>query len=85
MNILFTIDILVNFISAVDLENGTFVTKLDQIAKLYIKSWLAFDISSVLPVQWISLLIPKEEELQYISRSGQVIEAFKSDDGGNYN
>ena len=29
VNILFTIDIFINFISAVDLENGTFVTKLD--------------------------------------------------------
>jgi hypothetical protein len=29
VNYLFTIDIFINFISAVDLENGTFVTKLD--------------------------------------------------------
>jgi len=29
VNVLFTIDIFINFISAVDLENGTIVTKLD--------------------------------------------------------
>lgn len=49
VNWLFTIDIFINFISAVDLENGTIVTKLDQIAKLYIRSWLAFDVSSIMP------------------------------------
>jgi len=38
-----------------------------------------------MPISSISKLIQKEKELPYISRSGQVIEAFKSDDGDSYN
>ena len=85
VNVLFTMDIFINFISAIDLENGTVVTQLDQIAKIYVKSWLAFDISSILPVQWISYLLPQEEQLKYVSRSGQVVDLSDSGQGGNYN
>jgi len=57
-NYLFAIDIFVNFISAIDLENGSYEHRIDEIAKNYIKSWFLFDVSSILPVQWVTSLLP---------------------------
>jgi len=40
---------------------------------MYVKSWFAFDVSSVLPIDYISDMLPEEPAVNYISRSGQVI------------
>jgi len=50
VDLLFATDILVNFISAVELSDGTVAYQPSQIAKLYIRSWFLFDVVAVLPI-----------------------------------
>ena len=46
---LFLMDIFVNFISAVEMKDGTIQTGLKEIAKDYTSSWFVFDVLSCIP------------------------------------
>ena len=58
VNILFGLDIFINFLSAIENSDGTVITKPKLIAQEYAKSWLALDVSSVIPVTNITDLLP---------------------------
>ena len=49
VDILFMIDILINFLQATENSDGTWVVSPKQIARNYIKTWFAFDLVSVMP------------------------------------
>jgi hypothetical protein len=46
---LFFIDIIVNFISAIENPDGTIETRMSHIVKSYIKSWFMLDIIATMP------------------------------------
>lgn len=50
---LFAIDIIVNFISAVELADGNIAIQPKPIANMYIRSWFLFDLVAVFPFQQI--------------------------------
>jgi len=50
VDILFSIDIVVNFLSAVELSDGTVATQLRIIAVIYIRTWFLFDVAAVFPI-----------------------------------
>lgn len=50
---LFTADIAVNFLSAVEMSDGTVVYQPRKIAELYLLSWFWFDVIAVMPIQLI--------------------------------
>ena len=62
VDVLFMVDILINFLSAVENDDNTLITEPKEIAKLYLKTWFAFDLISVLPFSLIEKIIPKPEE-----------------------
>ena len=49
VDILFMIDILINFLQATEKSDGTWVTQPKIIARDYIRTWFAFDLVSVIP------------------------------------
>ena len=53
VDVLFMLDILVNFLQATENSDGTWVYQPKRIARNYIRSWFAFDFVSVLPFQLI--------------------------------
>jgi hypothetical protein len=50
---LFTIDIFINFISAVEMTDGSVISSLKDIAADYARSWFIFDVAAVFPVELI--------------------------------
>ena len=59
VDILFMVDILVNFMSAIENSDGTWIVSPKQIARIYIKSWFAFDLVSVIPFNLIEKFFDK--------------------------
>lgn len=49
IDILFMIDIFINFISAVENPDGTYNPRLKPIVKSYMKSWFILDIAASVP------------------------------------
>lgn len=49
VDILFMFDIYVNFMSALEYQDGSKETNLKVLAKNYTRSWFAFDLISVIP------------------------------------
>ena len=49
VDILFMFDIFVNFMTALECQDGTLNTSPKAIAANYLKSWFFFDLMSVLP------------------------------------
>ena len=62
VDVLFAVDILINFLSAIEKDDNTLITEPKEIAKLYLKTWFTFDLISVLPFSLIEKVIPKPEE-----------------------
>jgi hypothetical protein len=48
---LFTFDIFINFISAVEKSDGSVISSLKDIAADYARSWFVFDVAAVFPVE----------------------------------
>lgn len=48
-DVLFGIDIIINFISALELPDGTIDPRISEIAKAYLKSWFLLDICATFP------------------------------------
>ena len=63
VDILFAFDILVNFLSATEKEDGTPINSPKIIARDYLKSWFTLDLLSVLPFSSIESLVPKPEDV----------------------
>ena len=59
VDILFMVDILVNFLQATENTDGTWITSPKQIARNYLKSWFAFDLVSVIPFNLIEKFFDK--------------------------
>ena len=59
VDILFMVDILVNFLQATENTDGTWITSPKEIARNYIKSWFAFDLVSVIPFNLIEKFFDK--------------------------
>ncbi len=49
IDVLFFLDIFVNFLSAIELPDGTIDPRLKSIAMAYIKSWFFLDLFAVFP------------------------------------
>ena len=56
VDILFGIDIVINFISAIEDQNGKLIVQHKRIAKIYLKGWFWHDFLACFPFQ----LIPME-------------------------
>ena len=52
-DVIFLVDIFLNFITIVELENGSSVTGRKEIAIIYLKSWFLVDLISSVPVNLI--------------------------------
>jgi hypothetical protein len=53
IDIFFFFDVIINFLSAYEDQNGDLVTDLKPIAKNYLKSWFVIDITSCIPISYI--------------------------------
>ena len=51
INVLFFMDILVNFISAYDDQNGNQIVDIKSISRKYLTSWFLIDVISCLPIE----------------------------------
>lgn len=85
---LFTADIIVNFLSAVELSDGTLAYQPKAIAVLYIRSWFFFDVAAVFPIQLIMNALPKDhsESQKYIDEMGnEIVVDTGISNGDDYN
>ena len=51
INVLFFMDILINFISAYDDQNGNQIVDLKSISRKYLTSWFLIDFISCMPIE----------------------------------
>lgn len=58
---LFAFDIIVNFLSAAEMSDGTIAYQPKVIAKKYVKSWFFFDLIAVFPFQQIMSALPAKQ------------------------
>lgn len=49
VDVLFFIDIIVNFLSATETKSGKLITDIKTIAKMYLKGWFLFDLIACIP------------------------------------
>lgn len=76
VNIFWTIDIGVNFLTATVLQDGTVKTNLADIAKQYAKTWLALDTFLVLS-EWFTMLLRNNTGGFTLMRTLKVFRAFR--------
>ena len=62
VDVLFMVDIVINFISATEGKFGELQTEPKIIAKEYLRSWFAFDLISVMPFSLFEKLVPTPDE-----------------------
>ena len=65
-------DIYVNFMSALEYQDGSKETNMKILAKNYTRSWFAFDLISVIPFQLIENFFPKPPELDFAAEESAV-------------
>jgi len=70
---LFMLDILVNFVQATELSDGSWITQPKVLARNYLRSWFAFDLISVLPFQLVEQLFHKDPNNNGISSYNQMV------------
>ena len=84
---LFTFDILVNFLSAIELSDGTLEYRPRKIAANYIKTWFFFDLIAVLPVQLFINLLPAQdaETMEIVDEEGNIQTMIVTSNDADYN
>jgi len=53
IDLFFCVDIVINFFSAIESENGDLITDRKQIAIRYLTTWFLLDLASSLPISAI--------------------------------
>lgn len=85
---LFTFDILVNFLSAIELSDGTLEYRPRKIALNYIKLWFFFDLVAVFPIQLFIKLLPAQDAqtMDIVDSEGKIQTIIVSpNEGADYN
>jgi hypothetical protein len=57
VDLLFTLDMVLNFFCEYELPDGSFEQRFSKIAKTYISGWFLIDLVSCIPVEFFELII----------------------------